>query len=107
MLYFFQLRKEKKLILIILAKIHISILIFTLFGGIIEKIFNFNFNLFRIIGILYFIIGNISYTLIFKILSKNKVIITKATSGFQNKVYYFSSTITMLILLLGIIRFFL
>lgn len=98
-----QTTKDKNLI--ILAKIHISILIFILCGGIIGKIFNFD--TLRVIGVLYFIIGNIFYTFIFKILSKNKVIITKTTSGFQNKVYYFSSTITMLILLLGITRFFL
>ena len=98
-----QTLKEKSLV--ILAKIYVITTLLTFCGGIIGKIFNYD--LFRMIGVLYFIIASILYTLIFKILNEDKIIITKTSSGFQNRVYYFTSTITMLILLIGITMFFL
>lgn len=75
----------------------------TLCGGIVGKILRFD--LFRIIANFYFMFGSVLYTFIFNMLSEKKIIVTKTTSGFHNKVYYFASTITSLIIMLVIISF--
>ena len=94
-------KKNKNLI--ILAKIHVIIMTLILCGGIVGIILRFD--LFRIIAVIYFIFGNLLYTFIFNVLSEKKIIVTKITSGFHNKVYYFASTITSLIIVLIIISF--
>ncbi|BBA50787.1 hypothetical protein FV113G1_11360 [Fusobacterium varium] len=96
-----QTTKDKNLI--ILAKIHVIIMVLTLCGGIVGKILKFD--LFRIIAGFYFVFGNVLYTFIFNVLSEKKIIVTKTTLGFHNKVYYFASTITSLIIVLVIINF--
>ena len=83
-----QTTKDKNLIIV--AKIHVIIMTLTLCGGIVG---------------IYFIFGNLLYTFIFNVLSEKKIIVTKITSGFHNKVYYFASTITSLIIVLIIISF--
>lgn len=96
-----QTTKDKNLI--ILAKIHVIIMTLALCGGIIGKILRLD--LFRIIAGIYFIFGNVLYTFIFNVLNEKKIIVTKTTLGFHNKVYYFASTITSLIIVLIIISF--
>lgn len=89
--------------LIILAKLHVIIMVLTLCGGIIGKILRSD--LFRIIAGFYFIFGNVLYVFIFNVLNDKKITVTKTTSGFHNKVYYFANTITSLIIVLIIISF--
>lgn len=87
----------------LLAKLHVIIIVLTLCGGIIGKILRSD--LFRIIAGFYFIFGNVLYVFIFNVLNEKKITVTKTTSGFHNKVYYFANTITSLIIVLIIISF--
>lgn len=89
--------------LIILAKLHVIIMILTLCGGIIGKILRLD--MFRIIAGFYFIFGNVVYVFIFNVLNEKKLTVTKTTSEFHNKIYYFTNTITSLIIVLIIISF--
>lgn len=95
-----QITKDKTLII---AKIHVIIMILTLCGGITGKILRLD--IFRIIAGFYFIFVNAVYIFIFNVLNENKLTVTKTTSGFYNKVYYFTNTIISLIIVLIIISF--
>lgn len=96
-----QITKDKTLI--VLAKIHVIIMILTLYGGIIGKILRLD--MFRIIAGFYFIFRNVVYVFIFNMLNEKKLTVTKTTSEFHNKIYYFTNTITSLIIVLIIISF--
>lgn len=92
-----------------LARFHIIILIVLLIFALIEKINNitFNFSIYRRAFVIYFIFGNLFYTIIFKffykpknlLILKTNLFILKTLVGIENKVYYFSSTFTIIFLI--------
>lgn len=86
-----------------IAKIHIFIIISTFFLGAMSKIFQIDFlNMFKVLGPLYFFIGNFFYWILFKKI-KGNLLITKSTPGLENQLYYISS-ITNWSLYYGIIK---
>jgi hypothetical protein len=85
----------------IFAKLHVLIIVLTLCGGVIAKVLNLSES-FGIVGPLYIIMGSFCYVIFFKIFAVNGTVITKSTPGIQNKVYYFSSTVVLICLLLAL-----
>ena len=84
-----------------LARFHIIIFIILFIFASIEKINNiaFNFLIYKRAFFIYFIFGNLFYTIIFKFFYKPKNLnILKTTPGIENKVYYFTSTFTFIFL---------
>lgn len=74
-----------------IACIHITI-IFCFFSlGIINKICKIELlNIFKILSVVYFFIGNFVYWILFKKI-KGNLLITRATLGYENRLYYISS----------------
>lgn len=74
-----------------IAKIHVFIMISTFFLAVMNKIFQIDFlNMFKVLGPLYFFVGNFFYWILFKKI-KGNLLITKSTPGIENQLYYISS----------------
>lgn len=74
-----------------IAKIHVFIMISTFFLAVMSKIFQIDFlNMFKVLGPLYFFVGNFFYWILFKKIKGNLLII-KSTPGIENQLYYISS----------------
>lgn len=87
-----------------IARIHITIIFCLLFLGVISKIYRIDsLNILKVLVVPYIFIGNFIYWILLKKSNKNHEIITKATPGCENRLYYISS-ITNFILGYGIIK---